>query len=166
MGAKRVTVRIVGFASTTRGFAFVVTEGPRRLVDWGLHRLPSRTAAVTEALELVLNKARPLFVAFDGEGARLKRIRGKRFGKAVTKSCETAGVMILPVSSDDIQAFADAPRPTKWHVAVGVSKLFPEIVGKLPAKRKPWQSEDDRIGLFMALAAAVAGWDSFKKKER
>ena len=72
--------------------------------------------------------------------------------------------MIVPISADAVQRFSEVEHPTKWDVASGVAKRFPEIATKLPAKRKPWQSEDDRLGVFIALAGAVTGWRSVNTK--
>ncbi len=165
MARGSVTVRILGVASTTRGFAFAVTEGPRRLVAWELRGVPAGSKAV-KAIDSVIRRARPLFVAFDREAALRKRHRGKRFSEALTEACDELGVMMLFVTSEQTRALSDVSDPNKWDIADAVVKLFPHTAHRLPARRKAWQSEDDRIGLFMALAAAVATWDSFRKPER
>ena len=161
MGGPRIVVRILGLASTTRGFGFAVTEGPRRLVASGLHRVPVKTSKAVKAIDGVLRRAKPLFVAFDREAALKKRRRGRLFADAVTKACDAHGVMILDIANSQIRALTERPRPTKLHIAEVVVRFFPELARSLPARRKPWQSEDDRIGLFMALAAAVTAWHSF-----
>ena len=166
MGGRRIAVRILGLASTTRGFAFATTEGPRRLVDYGLERIPPTTRGAVKGLDNLLRRTRPLFVAFEHEATLNKRARGQRFGEAVTKACDTHGIMILRIESERTRSLSAAPNPSKWDVGDAVAKLFPEIADRLPARRKPWQSEDDRIGIFMALAAAVAAWEGFRTPRR
>lgn len=163
MGGERITVRVLGIASTTRGLAFAVTEGPRRLVDTGLRRIPARRTAALKAIDLVLQKARPLFVAFERETSQKKRNRGRMFSKAVADACETGGIMLLSIGRAETNALSEIANPTKWDVAEALVKHFPEIAGRLPRRRRAWQSEDERIGIFLALAAAVAAWENFRR---
>ncbi len=162
MGERGIAVRVLGLASTTRGFAFALTEGPGRLVSWGVHRTPPSRAVAMKALDGVLRRGRPLFVSFELEASRKKRHRGQMFGDVVTSACAVHGIMILTVESKHVKELANVPRPTKWDVADAIAKRFPEVAHKLPTRRKAWQSEDDRVGLFMALASAVSTWDEFR----
>lgn len=166
MGEQRIVVRILGLASTTRGFGFAVTEGPRRMVTWGLRRTPAQGAGVIKALDEILRRSRPLFVAFDDEAAGKKRRRGRLFKDVVAKACDVHGIMILSIESGRTKALAGVPRPTKRDIGQALILLFPEVANKLPPRRKAWQSEDDRIGMFMALAAAVCAWESFRGTQR
>ncbi len=152
--------------STTRGMAFAVTEGPRRLVGSGLHRIPPSTSRAVKILDRVIRRAKPLFVAFDREGARHKRQRGRVFAGAVKKACDMHGVIVLEVANSQIRALSEKQRPTKWHIAEVIARHFPEVARSLPPRRKPWQSEDDRIGLFMALAASVSAWENLGRPLR
>ena len=76
--------------------------------------------------------------------------------------CEACGVMLLPIRRDQTRALSTVKPTTKWDVADAIAGWFPEIADRLPHRRKPWETEDERIGLFMALAAAVAAWESFR----
>lgn len=156
---RRVVVRIIGIASTTKGFAYAVTEGPRRLVGWGLLRMSSRQ--VPGALTDLFSRMRPLFVSFDMAAAEKKRVRGKLFRHFLTKACESRNVMLL---SSQCRHAVDAGRTrvlTKWEIATALATQFRELAHKLPDKRREWQSEDDRMGIFMALATGVAAWRNF-----
>jgi len=44
----------------------------------------------------------------------------------------------------------------KYEVASALAKQFPTLASKLPPKRKCWQSEDYRMGIFDAAAVGVA----------
>lgn len=146
-------------ASTTRGFAFALTEGPKRLVTWGLRRRALTQAAVVTTLKNIVESSRPLFVAFEQEASDRKGRRGRRFGKMLSTACQKAGVMIYAVDSKTVKLLGGSPKATKWQVARAVSKRFREIQHKLPQQRRAWQGEDDRIGSFLALAATLAIWD-------
>lgn len=157
---RRVVVRILGVASTTRGFAFALTEGPRRLVNWGLRRRSLSSGEVVKTLTKLVTASQPLFVAFEQEASERKRTRGKKFVEMLRAACEKTGVMIRVVESKTVRAIAGVKKPTKWQVAKSVSKRFRQIQHKLPAPRRTWQGEDDRIGSFLALAAALSLWET------
>ena len=44
----------------------------------------------------------------------------------------------------------------KYEVASVLAKQFPALASRLPPKRKIWQSEDYRMGIFDAAAVGVA----------
>ena len=52
--------------------------------------------------------------------------------------------------------FADG-KGTKHTLAQIIARRFPEELGhRLPPKRRPWESEDYRMGIFDAVALAYA----------
>jgi len=159
MGGEGIRVRILGLASTTHGFAYALTEGPRRLVDWKTRATSVVGKETVKILDGLLIRSRPLFVAFDRGAAQKKRHRGRSFGIAVKRACDVRGIMILGITSRQTDSLSSNRRPNKWDVADAIVTFFPDTASSLPPRRKPWQSEDDRIGLFMALAAAVCGWE-------
>lgn len=152
-------VRILGVASTTKGFAYAVTEGPRRLVLWGMEQ--GRGTTISASLDRLLHRSRPLFVGFDKLAARRKRLRGRLFSVLLDRACLSQRVMILPTQSKNAVALARLEL-TKWNIAKAMATEFPELSHVLPEKRNAWKSEDDRIGVFMALATAVAAWKGFR----
>lgn len=162
MGARRVVFRILGIASTIRGFAYAITEDPMCLVSSGTRGTPASGERLTKAIDTLLLRARPLFIAFEQSSGK-KRDRGRLFAEALVSCCEARKIMILTVGHEKLRGLTALARPNKWDIANVIVLRFPEIAHKLPGKRKPWQSEDDRIGMFMALAAAVCAWQSFKE---
>lgn len=156
---RAVVVRILGVASTTKGFAYAVTEGPRRLVLWGMEK--GRGAQISASIERLMYRSCPLFVAFDKLAARRKRTRGRLFSVYLERACLSQRVMILPVQSKSAVAPARL-NLTKWDISKVMATDFPELSHVLPEKRKVWKSEDDRIGIFMALATTVAAWKGFR----
>jgi hypothetical protein len=149
-------------ASTPRGFGMVVTEGPRRLVRWDLQRLSVSRPLMTRAVLAVIRESRPLFVAFEADRFRRQRLRGQVFAKSVQDACKASGVMLLPIEGRHINQLATNDRATKWHLANALAEMFPELRQHVPRRRERWVSEDERLGYFMALAAAVAAWEGFR----
>jgi hypothetical protein len=152
----------LGLASTATGFAFAVTEGPRRLISWGIRRTPIQGGRAVAALEDVIREARPLFIAFDKDGSLRKGRRGRLFGGVVRTANDIHSVLVLPIDKAALKKFCSG-RPTKRKIAEGLGKLFPELADRVPPVRKAWQPESAWLGVFMALGAAVAAWDDFRK---
>lgn len=162
MGGSNVAIRILGVASTTRGFGYAVMEGPDRLVDLGSKRTTKAKAVNIEAVDAVLQRARPLFVAFDRESSSKKGRRGRLFVGILRAACAAHEIMIVDVDNERLKALTNTPNPSKWEVAEALARRFPEAAHRLPARRKPWQGEDDRVGMFLALAAATVTWAGFR----
>ncbi len=163
MGRRKLIVRILGLVSTARGFAYAVTEGPGCLVTVGIRRTSPEARVAQKAIDAVLASARALFVAFDDDTSRKKLQRGRMFARAVAQACEMQGPMLLNIQPKQVWALTARKRPTRLEVAEAIARRFPEIADRLPPKRKAWQAEQERIGIFLALAAAVAAWESFKE---
>ncbi len=161
--ARRVVVRIIGVAGTNRGLAFAVTESPSRLIRWGLRRMPATKADMQTTLKRIVQESRVLFVAFDTERTARQRRRGRTLGMAAKKVASDAGTMFLSVCSKDVVGGSSRVSPTKRDIMKAVLERFPHLKPQFPPLRKPWQSEDERTGLFMALAAAVAAWDDLRR---
>jgi Holliday junction resolvasome RuvABC endonuclease subunit len=47
-------------------------------------------------------------------------------------------------------------RGTKHQMAEMLAQKFPELAGKLPPKRRAWESEDGRMDMFDAVGLAVS----------
>ena len=64
------------------------------------------------------------------------------------------------------RAFLADGEGTKHALAVLLAARFPkELQTRLPPKRRPWMSEDYRMGIFDAVALAVA-FQSTRKSRR
>lgn len=158
MGGRSVRFRVLGLASTTRGFAFALLEGPDDLVDWGLRRMPATKGAAKKRLTPVLRLGQPTLIVIEEVKGSRKRHRGRNFFDVVTELAESIEVPVNALPSAEIQKLSDSRKSTKWDVAAGTARRFPEIALRLPPRRKPWQSEDDRVGLFLAVGSGVAAW--------
>ena len=159
----RAVVRVLAFASTTRGFGFVVLEGTR-LVDWGLRRCAPRAAEFGRRIDALIRRYRPMIGVVESLSTTTKRCRGRTFIKTAISRLETAGAFVVPVAARTMVKFASGPRPSKWDIADAISRRFPEMAHRLPRRRKPWQSEDERLGLFMAAGLALLGWEELPSR--
>jgi len=121
---------------------------------------------MVEKLSAIIRRYSPLFVACEDVQARLMKTRGRLFVDAVAKACEREGVLLLPVSRAEVRLLAPTTSATRHRVAVAMAEAFPELRSRLPPKRQSWRGEAPRIGVFLALAAAVATWDAFRRGQR
>jgi hypothetical protein len=50
--------------------------------------------------------------------------------------------------------------PSKYAIAEAIAKHLPAFERHLPPQRKPWMSEDSRMGIFNAAALALTFFQS------
>jgi hypothetical protein len=68
-------------------------------------------------------------------------------------------IQIFLVEHDDIRkTFSDMDCETKDDIAAALTRIFTELVWRLPPKRRPWQSEHPRMAIFDAIALGLAYW--------
>ena len=145
--------RILALDLHPRSLGYVVIESPADLLDWGVCRSYRKTNKHPEVL--VGGRLRPLLKLWKPD-VIIVRIRGRRekglqsLFRQIRK--EVDGRAFLPIKD------FDAPHPgrSKYERAVETAARFPEIGWKLPAKRRPWDSEHYSMSIFEALEVAVA----------
>jgi hypothetical protein len=152
--------RVFALDPTTKGFGYAVFELPFRLVDWGLARIAGdkHTSAIAW-FEKLLNRFRPdVVVLEDAEapGSR-RRPRVRKLIEALVKFAKEHGIAVETVARTAVlTCFSSGDEPaTKQIIARRLTEQFPELQPKLPAPRKTWESEDERMSIFDALALAV-----------
>jgi hypothetical protein len=160
MGERRLAIRILGLAVTTRGFAYAVTEGPDRLIDWG-NRRPSSIAKTAALLAESIIRVRPLFVACEVARNRARSRRARVFNIILQRVCARHGIMILCVQRA-ATGQNGLPAPTNLDIARLAAARFPALADSLPKERQLWEGPDDRLGVFLAGAATLAGWNHFQ----
>ena len=147
--------RVLAIHPVSRGFGFVVLEGPEDLIDYGVAQLKhydqerclSRVASLMARCEpsLLLTEDPKCFhrsartVALLTGTRELARAKKVRWQKPSRKQVRTSR----------------RGAQTKYQRAVIIAERFPELASRLPPKRKPWQSEDVRMAMFTACALAL-----------
>jgi len=157
--------RILAIALRSRRFCFAVFEGPNSLLDWGMVFYPLNDGAqcataskrVASLLRLyipsvvIVGRARVLHVQ-NCSGVRpiLRAIRRAASSRLIpVHLMKKAGVR---------KAFRLAHVKTKHEVASFVAQMFPELLWKLPPKRRIWESEHPIMAMFDAVALGFAYW--------
>src|SRR6266404_1612916 len=153
------TVRVLAIYPVSRGFGFVVFEGPRNLIDWGMKSTRHNTNA--RCLDLVKH----LTSRYAPDAVITERIsdsgsrRGRRVNhlvKRIAKLGTRAQIKVESVSRSQVRTwFGQGEATTKQQMAIAIAKQFPELYYSLPKPRKCYMSEDARMSIFEAAALAL-----------
>jgi ribosomal protein L17 len=154
--------RVLAIDPITKGFGFAVLDGPQLLVNWGLRgtkRWPNpRQRYLREIAKLLEVYSPDRIVVEDCLDARSKR--GKRSRRLIERIITLAGEHSVParrISRAGLhRAFAPDHARTKYKIALAIVRRFPELGVRLPPARKPWMSEKAQMGVFDAVALALA----------
>jgi hypothetical protein len=154
--------RILAIDPITRGFGFAVLEGPDVLVDWGLKgtsqwREPRNAWCLRQIGDLI-DRYQPDALVLeehaDPRSRRCSRIRHLLDG--ISELALARGVKVQRISKRRLGRAFSSGRATKYKAALAIAGRFPELAVRLPSIRKPWMSEDVRMGIFDAVALALA----------
>jgi hypothetical protein len=153
--------RLLAIDPITRGFGFAVLDGPDLLVDWGLRGTKPgpethETRSLRELDKLIALYRPDRLVVEDWRDARSRR--GPRCQRLLERIIERGEKQDVPTSRVSVARLrrAFAPHRTKYQIALAVAQRFPELAARLPPVRKPWMSEKPQMGIFDAVALALA----------
>ncbi len=134
-------------------------EGSTRLVDWSTKDIRGDKETATLAkLEELLRRFEPDVLVVE-DCAHPSSRRSERIALLTKEMVVTArklGVKghALPIAHV-YRHFAESGARTKHEIATTLAMRFPGLLLRLPPKRKPWQSEDSRLGIFDAAALGI-----------
>lgn len=157
--------RILAIAPTTRGFGFAVLEGQETLADWGVRRIEGdhkNSQALMKVKELVMHYQPGAMVLQDAsvkDSRRAPRIKTLTKRIIALAKSHKVDVKLITFKKTRQMFFADG-KGTKHALAEILVNRFPELTAFLPPKRRPWASEDSHMGIFDAMALAVASSDA------
>jgi Holliday junction resolvasome RuvABC endonuclease subunit len=152
--------RILAIAPSTRGFGFAVVEGLDMLVDWGVKSIrgDKNTQSISKVEELISHYEPHVIVLEDASIKPFRRSeRIRALSKRIVGVAKRRNVIVALLSREQVKQahFADG-KGTKDALAGILANKFPEELGlRLPPKRRPWMSEDYRMGIFEAVALAL-----------
>jgi len=152
--------RIIAIDPITKGFGYAIFEQPFHLAAWGVAHVEGEkhTGAITQ-FEKLLADFRPDGVVLEDTAApgSRRRHRVQQLIEALLALARERDLAVHSIPrSAVIDRFSSAEkRATKYSIAKQLTIYFPELGAKLPPPRKPWQSEDERMSIFDALALAT-----------
>lgn len=163
----RGTRRVMAIDPTSRGFGFVVLEGPDRLVDWAVVEIrKNKEDKCLQRMVDLIARYRPDVLALEdpkGRGSRRCSRVQKLLGR-VERLADEGAILTRRFSRSKVRrAFSDSGAKTKYEIAVAIAKRFPELAPRLPRFRKPWMTEDDRMSIFDAASFALTFFHSCRR---
>ena len=152
-------LRVLSIDPHPRGFGYAVFEGPLRLVDWGTRDVrQDKERGALHKIEELLRQYRPTVIVVEDCGHRKSRRnpRVRRLAESILVAARAFGAEGRALSLAAVyRAFAGTGVGTKYGIATALVRAFPELLVRLPPKRKPWQTEDSRMSIFDAVALGL-----------
>lgn len=151
--------RVLGFHPTSRGFGWVVFEGPFRPIDWGLvGARKDKNAVCLQSLDRLLERFAPEVLVLEAYDRETTRRAGRiaRLGALVRDLADERGIETAVYSRAEIrEAFVEVKARTRREIAQAVAQHLEVFRHRLPPPRRPWDSEDARESLFAAAAVVL-----------
>ncbi len=162
--------RILSIDFTSRGFGYAVLESPTNLIDWGVkqakHNKHLRTLSMNVRL-IELYQPEIMVV----QNTHVESSRRTQFMHKLIEDIETLGsqnqVKTIRIPWSKVRRFFEASihnASTKHQIAEAIAHEIPELVPRLPPKRKPWMSEDYRMSIFDAVAFGLTYYHIYEPK--
>jgi len=165
MKSNASTDLVLSVYATTRGFAFVLFEGSDSPVDWGVKEIsgPKKNVRCLESITKLIQSYRPNVVVLENcatpESRRSSRIR--HLYRSIEGWATSRGAQTRICSRAQVRdVFSTWGASTKEQIANVIAQRFPEFGPHQPPVRRPWMSEDARMGLFDAAALALTFYHS------
>ena len=150
---------VLAIHPTSRGFGWVLFEGPHIPVDWGIASAKvNRSAQCMTRFKKLLDQYQPsalVLERFDADdsrrGERIRELAQTMHGFASNHDMDT------PIyGREEVSVAITGNKNANRHaVARAVSERLPVLRHRLPDARKLWQSEDNRQCLFDAAALGI-----------
>ena len=151
--------RVLALDVHSRSFGYAIFEGPNDLLDWGVKSFRPGVNAVSGSVE---EKAGALLDDFLPSAVVVREVeKGRHARRArmlarIEREARSRGAPLRFVSRADLDRAFVGFEANKYEVARALAAQFPSLASRLPPKRKCWQSEDYRMGIFDAAAVGVA----------
>ena len=156
---------VLAIYPNTGGFAFVLFEGSLSPVDWGVTAVRGlcRNDRCLQIIERMFVRHEPdALVLQDTSPTGTRRARRiTKLNAAILKLAELNNIPIYTYSRASVRnAFSYLGSPSKHAIAETIAKHIPAFERYVPPRRKPWMTEDARMGLFDAAALILTFFQS------
>jgi len=153
----------------TRGFAFVVFEGHLSPFDWGIREIrgPRKCSRCLPRITQIVDRYVPdVIVVQDTSEHGTQRARWiTALNVSINVLAKDRAIPAFAYSRDQVRAaFERHGCSNKHRLAELIAKHIPAFERYVPPPRKPWMSEDRRMGLFDAAALGLVFFQSIDKQ--
>lgn len=160
MEARDRELRVLSIDPHPRGFGYAVFEGTARLVDWGTKDIRKDKERVTlRKIGQLVRLCQPMVLVVEdcAHASSRRNPRVRRLTERILVAAQEFGIQGRAVPLAAVyRMFVRSGAGTKYEIASALVRAFPELMVRLPPKRKPWQSEDSRMSIFDAVALGLA----------
>jgi hypothetical protein len=157
--------------TNSRGFAFVLFEGTLSPYDWRILELrgPKKDKECLDKIMAILDRSEPdvLILQDTGPGGTPRASRLVTLNSAVEEAAHQRSIPVFKYSRAEVySSFASAGFANKQALAELIAKHIPAFERYVPPPRKPWKSEDARMGIFDAAAMALVFFQKAGTEQR
>ena len=138
-------------------FALLETPLPPKLVEWGIRAngVAGRDTDRYARLHSLLKYFAPNVIAIAGP-SKAAAVLNSDLQSVIEGVQTTLPCSVVMLKRNDVRrVLAARDAHTRYASALLICEYFPELQRKLPAKRKPWQSERKNLIIFDAMATAL-----------
>ena len=151
---------VLSIYPTTRGYAYVLFEGPESPYDWGVRDIRKRPKndGTLESIRALVDRYHPDQIVIEdyAEKGSRRSVRIRTLYRMLLHFAETEHIEVSRIAKKDIRAvFEVAGARTKYEIAQVIARQIPAFTHRLPRLRKLWMNEDPRQGLFDAATLGV-----------
>ncbi|MEW6312996.1 MAG: hypothetical protein AB1513_02940 [Pseudomonadota bacterium] len=151
---------VLAIYPTSRGYAFVLFEGPQSPYDWGVKeiRRKHKNERTLESIQALVDRYRPDYLVIEDyteKGSR-RSSRIRRLYRMLIHLAVAEHIDVFRYSRNTIRiCFEPVGARTKYEIAQAIARQIPAFAHRLPKLRKIWMSEDPRQSLFDAAALGL-----------
>lgn len=161
---------VLSIYPTTRGYAYVLFEGPLSPYDWAVKevRKKNKNECTLEHINVLIQRYRPDYLLIEDhteKGSR-RSSRIRRLYRSIIHLAKVEQIEVMRYGKTAIRAcFGPEGAHTKYEIAKAIAREIPALAHRLPPRRKAWMSEDPRQGMFDAAALGVVFYAGKKTVE-
>src|SRR5260370_5463194 len=144
----------------TRGFAFVLFEGPESPFDWGVKEVKEKhkNTKTLDEIKKLIDRYRPEVLVIEdsstGESRRTSRIR--KLYRMLAHLAVAQYVDLRRITKSQVkERFGFVGAGSKYEIAKAIAIQIPAFAHRIPPFRKPWMSDHPRQALFDAAALGL-----------
>lgn len=171
MTASRHKELVLGLYPFTRGVAFAAFHSPLSPVDWGLKvvRAGAKDNLSVEVTKALILRLQPDVIVLGDCSTRRSRPPSdlEKLQRRITKYARSQVIDVHIFDKADIQdCFKGVKAATRYEIAKAIASQVDALSHRLPPVPRPWDSQNQRLGLFDAAALAMTYYCQSKPPAR
>lgn len=151
---------VLSIYPNSRGFGFVLFEGPLSPFDWGVKEIrgPAKNRQMLRFIESLLDRYTPVVLVLEDwtDEAYQRTDRIVDLYESILALAKRKAIPVVRYPMTKIREhFAYRNALTKYEIALHIAKIIPAFSYQVPPVRKIWRSEDARQGLYDAASIGL-----------